>query len=126
MSENRDLAWSYYQHADNLQHQRHNIFVVTQSIFFAAFAQAPDYVAYVLIIVGIFYAILWSRASERMSDGMAAISRKYIEPGNEVYTDYLLGLDRKIRTSGRTTMNLLIPGTMGSAWLVLAVVKLAA
>ena len=27
-----ERAWSYYHHADNLQHQRHNIFVLAQTI----------------------------------------------------------------------------------------------
>jgi hypothetical protein len=72
VKDDRERAWAYYQHADNLQHQRHSIFIVAQSIFFAAYAQDPAGVGPIVAAVGIVYAVIWWYLSQRLSDGMDA------------------------------------------------------
>ena len=122
LTEQRERAWAYYQHADNLQHQRHNIFIVAQSIFFAAYAQDASGVGPIVAVLGIIYGVLWWYLSQRLSDGMTALSKLYLEPsqgggGDEVYGIYLAGIKSNKYFSGRTILNVVVPWLAVAAWL---------
>jgi len=129
----RERAWSYYQHADTLQHSRHNIFIVAQSIFFAVYAAGlnENSVRHVVVVMGIAYSLLWFTLSERLHRGMTALNDTYLEPnqakrivGDPTYGCYLRGLDRwPIPLSGRLVLNVLLPFLTVIAWLWLAFAK---
>lgn len=131
MDDDLQRAWDYYQHADNLQHQRHNIFIVAQSILFATFVQECSKVGPVVAFVGITYALLWWWLSERLSDGMYGLAERYLKK-SAPYIVYLDGLDtptkvpRRIipkcvirRLSGRTVLNVIVPGLSLVAWVLI-------
>ena len=112
-------AWVYYQHADNLQHQRHNIFILAQTILVAAytaFAQAPWYTKVLIASIGALYALLWWRLAERVSKGMDNLSDK-LKNADPIYNDYLDSLGPGF--SGRTILNQIIPISTLIAWVVM-------
>jgi hypothetical protein len=104
-------AWMYYQHADSLQHQRHNIFILAQTILTAAyvgFAQAPTPTKVLLATIGAAYALMWFMLTERVSKGMDALSDKYLEEDEDkIYKHYLDSLGWM--PSGRTILNRIMP-----------------
>lgn len=117
-------AWVYYQHADSLQHQRHNIFILAQTILTAAyigFAQAPLLTKVLLASIGAAYALMWFLLAERVSKGMTALSFKYLEK-DEVYKHYLDSLGSML--SGRTILNRIMPISTFIAWGIVLVTKL--
>lgn len=125
-------AWEYYQHADNLQHSRHNIFIVAQSIFFTAYATASKDVAVwpVIVALGIVTGVLWLCLSERLYAGMKALSEGYLEPnekkkvtGDPIYGEYLSALAKSRLPSGRFILNIALPGITVAAWLVLLALR---
>jgi hypothetical protein len=113
-----DKAWLYYQQADNLQHQRHAVFIVAQSIFFAAFTQAPTLLRYTVAAVGALLCVLWWYITERVSDGMTELNNNYLAK-DDVYPTYLIGLERRKTTSGRFILNKALPWVTFVAWGVL-------
>lgn len=109
----------YYQHADNLHHQRQNVFIVAQSIFFAAFTQSPTALRSIVAVLGVVYSVLWWYLAERLSDGMDALN-KFLRR-DDVYRVYLSGLRRKKKISGRCILNKMLPLLTLVGWLALAV-----
>lgn len=117
-------AWVYYQHADSLQHQRHNIFILAQTILTAAyvgFAQAPTQTKVLLASIGAAYALMWFMLAERVSKGMTALSCKYLEK-DMVYKHYLDSLGWM--PSGRTILNRIMPISTFIAWGIVLIMKL--
>ena len=121
LDDDAQRAWLYYQHADNLQHQRHNIFILAQTILaaaYAGFAQAPWYTKVLIASIGAFYALMWWLLTERVSKGMNCLSNK-LKEADPIYQSYLDSLGRGI--SGRTILNKIIPISTLIAWVVVLV-----
>ena len=113
----RDDAWNYYQYADNLLHQRHAIFLVAQSIFFAAFTSANnDNIQWVVAVLGVLISVLWIAISERLQAGLAYFRRHINEP---LFEGYFGALDAHSRFTARLILHWILPVTMGIAWLYL-------
>ena len=123
-SSEQQRAWDYYKHADNLMHQRHAIFIVVQSIFFTAYATAavngmPDKrLQYTVAIGGIIVSICWSWLSERLYEGMAALTHQYLEK-DAIYNTYLKSLPVWKWADARSVLHYYIPALTIIAWSVL-------
>lgn len=121
-----ERAWRYYQHADTIQHQRHGFFMVAHAMLFAAYAQRVEPWSVVYALLGAIFAGVWYLSAERLSDGMSALSTRYLASSTEtqsdpVYVHYLSSLRRIGGASGRTLMNVVIPWLIVFAWVVLGV-----
>ena len=119
-------AWDLYKHMDILQHQRHSIFIVAQSIFFAAFAAAhknSPAVGLVVVVVGVLYALLWFFLAYRLGKGMESICKQYIQPNSPIWATFESGLKRGGPLSGHLVLNVLFPWLTLLAWLFLIIVS---
>ena len=122
----RDDAWNYYQYADNLLHQRHSIFLIAQSIFFAAFTSADkENVQWVVAILGVLIASLWFVISERLQAGLTYF-RKHISHSESIFEGYFNALDKHSRLTARIILHMILPALMASAWLYLIATELMA
>lgn len=93
-------------------------------MLFAAYAQRPEAWSAIYALIGAVFAGVWYVQAERLSDGMTALSRQYLEAiaplgGDAVYQTYLDGLARNERPSGRCMLNIFIPGLTAFIWVVL-------
>ena len=123
------LAWDIYKHMDILQHQRHSISIVAQSIFFAAYAAAhmnSPAVGSVVADVGLVYAVLWFFLAYRLGKGMESVRKQYIEQDNPIWATFESGLKQGGPLSGHLVLNVLIPLLTILAWLVLIFVRFIA
>ncbi|MDO9372039.1 MAG: hypothetical protein Q7U07_05550, partial [Gammaproteobacteria bacterium] len=105
-----------------LQHQRHSISIVAQSIFFAAYAAAhksSPAVGDVVAVVGLVYALLWFFVAYRLGIGMESVRKQYIESDNPVWATFDSGLKRGGPLSGHLVLNVAIPWVTILAWFVL-------
>ncbi len=122
----RDDAWNYYQYADNLLHQRHSIFIVAQSIFFAAFTQTDNVnIQSVVAVLGVLLAVLWYAISERLQAGLNYF-REHIRPADNLFEGYFTTLDNHSRLTARIILHIVLPAAMGGAWIYLIFTELMA
>lgn len=119
-------AWDLYKHMDVLQHTRHSIFLVAQSIFVAAFAAThknSTTVGNLVVVIGVAYAIFWFFLAYRLGEGMESVRKQYIEPGNPIWVTFESGLKRGGPLSAHLVLDCLFPGVMFLAWILLFIFR---
>lgn len=100
--DDRDRALEIYQYADAVSHNRHNIFVVAQSILIGAFgvvsasAHSPG-IKSVLVITGLIFVVAWWYISWRLGRKITRLEDKYLvcEGGDPVWMHFQGSTGRK-------------------------------
>jgi hypothetical protein len=109
-------AWRYHQNADTIQHQRHIIFILAQTIFFTGFAVSKNQLIQGLVLgLGLAFAFLWWRVAcllEKRLDAMRAILRE--DPIWQIYID---AVKQKALFGGRCVFNWWLPGLTFLGWI---------
>ena len=118
----RDRAWELQKNADNIQHQRHTIFLLAQTFLFLGIASQPDppQFRYVLVVFGSVLAILWCVVANRLEVRMDRM-RKTLE-GDPVFDDYDKAVGRNDPFSGRLVFNFYLPISTLLSWLAILVI----
>ena len=114
----RAIAWQYYVHADNLNHQRHGIFMLAQSIFFAAFASSSFSTGVVLAVVGVCSALLWNVSSTRLQSGLEYFLKKKSD-NDELMQGYFDALNENNRVHAKYVFHWIFPWMFVAAWIAL-------
>ena len=117
----RDFAWSIYQHADNLQHQRFYNFATTQAFVFVgagigASGNAPDLLLPMIAMFGVLLAVAWWAATIRLERPQVAVRRHFEH--DSVYKDYHVAL---WQNSASLLVNHIPPVMAFAAWFVIFV-----
>lgn len=122
--DDRRRAWLYHQNADQIQHQRHIIFVLIETILFAAFGQTtPNVLAWIVAVVGMVVAALWCGVAsmlERRLDAMRDVLKS--DPIWNRYTD---AVSMRHPLGGRRVFNVWLPSLTIALWLLLLFARLA-
>ena len=114
-------AWRLHRNADSLQHQRHSMFILGQSIFFAAFGtniETPGAFRHVVAALGVSWAILWivvAFSLERRLDAMRKILREH----NNTWNEYEASVAIKHLGGGRIVLGVILPLLVVAAWVFL-------
>jgi hypothetical protein len=117
-------AWRLHRNADSMQHQRHMMFIVGQSIFFAGFVTATAYdrvpavFCYVLGGVGLTQAILWMVGSNMLEKRLDAM-RRILTAENPTWREYQQAVSLYHPFGGRVVFNWYLPLATIVAWIIL-------
>lgn len=117
-------AWRYHQNADSIQHQRHIIFILAQTIFFGGFAgsaREPN-VQWLVVALGSVSAILWcgvANTLERRLDAMRTVLK-----ADPVWRRYKGAVSGSHLLGGRAVFNWWLPILTFLAWMYLLVCQL--
>ncbi len=117
-------VWSYYKHADDLQHRRHQLFVTLEAALIAGFVTSGSTrptLALIMALAGMAYAIFWAVLAATVQRGMDYLNRE-LKAGDPTYDQYLRDV-RPIRglLSGRLVLNLYLPIIAFMVWIVLVI-----
>lgn len=109
-------AWQYHAKADDLQHQRHIIFVLAQTIFFLCFAALgrDSILAGFLPPLGIVFAILWWRVADLLEVRLDAM-RKLLK-ADRVWEIYIDAASQRDLFGGRHVFNHWLPVLTILSW----------
>ena len=119
-------TWSYYTHADNLQHSRQVLFLTVQGASLAGFGvflqteNPQPLIAVVFAVFGFVHALLWFALTQTVRIGMDRLNAELVKI-DLTYATYL----RDVRPlggalSGRWVLGTYLPILAGVVWIVLA------
>ena len=101
-------AWQYHQNADHIQHQRHIVFVLVETILFSAFGRTePQVPNWIVALAGVLVAGLWCGVANTLEYRLDAM-RRVLEM-DRIWKEYIEAVSTQNLLGGRLVFNWILP-----------------